>query len=124
LGALVFCLLGRKERLHAGFFDLTQVLDHAHLVLPAVALVEPLQPGTREVTALKAEPYSAVEKGWTLALDKAALLVTGTTAGAVDCLASLPGDNVRPSQVGTADAAVHSTRSNQSLFHAVSCAAA
>jgi hypothetical protein len=117
-GAPVLRLLERKERLHAVSFDLTQVIDHAHLVVLAVALVKTLQPMAREITTFKAEFYSLVQQGRTLALDKGAFLVTGTTASAVGDLASLLGDIVRPGQVATADAAVHSTWGNQVSMHA------
>jgi hypothetical protein len=114
---LVFLGLPAQELVDAIVSDELEVFDHAHLVLLAIALVETLQLGTRKGTALEAEFYFAVQEGWTLALDEGAFLVAGTTAGAVNCLASLPRDSVRPGQVGTADATVHSARSNQSLFH-------
>jgi hypothetical protein len=123
-GAPIFCLLRLEEGLDSTSSDLLQVFDHTHLVILAVAFIKTLQPVAWEVAAFEAELYCMVQKGRTFTLNEGAFLVTGTTAGAVGCLASLFGDTVRPGQVATADAAVHSARSNQSPIHAVSYAAA
>jgi hypothetical protein len=83
-----------------------------------------LQPAAWEITAFEAEFYSPVQKGRTFALNEGALLVTGTTAGAVEYLASLFTVTVRPGQVATANAAVHSAWRNEFLIHAFSRSAA
>jgi hypothetical protein len=123
-GAPILRLLRLEEGFDSASSDLLQVLDHTHLVVLAVAFIKTLQPVAWEITAFEAEFHCMVQKGRTFALNEGTFLVTGTTASAVEYLASLFTVTVRPGQVATADAAVHSTRSNQSLIHAVSCAAA
>ena len=112
-GAPILRLLRLEEGLDSASSDLLQVLNHTHLVVLAIAFIKTLQPVAGENAAFEAEFYSLVQKGRTFTLNEGAFLVAGTTAGAVGRLAFLLGDAVRPGQVATANAAVHSTRGNQ-----------
>ncbi len=113
-GASILRPLCGKESLHAIFLDLTQVLDHAHLVLGSVSLVKMPQPVAGKTVTSRTVLFSTFLHCLAV-LD----LASDNRNGFVGICRPATGASVLFSQERHAYSAVHSTRSNQSLFHIV-----
>jgi hypothetical protein len=114
-GASILGPLSGKESLHAIFLDLTQVLDHAHLVCGSVSLIKILQ-------ALAGKTITSRTVLFSTFLHCLAVLdfASDNRNGFVGICCPATGASVLFSQESHAYSAVHSTRSNQSIFHIVS----
>lgn len=97
------------ERLHADPAQLTQVLDHAHAVLQAVAPVQLPKASTRVRVAVHAERFRALRK--VLAPPDAAHTTVMRLGGVVLVVAAGAGPAV--AEVTDADSAVHAARSDE-----------
>jgi len=105
-----------QEPLHAMFFDESEVLNHAHMVLAAVALIEGFQTTAGKSAALMAKPNKSLPQQTALLAHEGTVLTAWQATGAVLPSESLLIQVVFHRQIAEAQAAVHSTGSNQFCF--------
>lgn len=66
LRAAPLCHLFLQKPLHTVLSNVLKVLDHAHMVKSAIALVESLEPAAREILAVVAKPHESLFQQCTL----------------------------------------------------------
>jgi len=97
--------------------DELEVLNHAHMVLGTVALVESLQSTAGKTSALIAEPNESFPEQIALLLQEGTVLAAWQAAGAVRLRKSLLLQVVLHRQIADTYSAVDPAGSNESLFH-------
>jgi hypothetical protein len=65
-GAMPLCFFLFQKPLDAMLFDKFEILNHAHMVKSAVALVESLQPAAGEIFTIIAKPHKSFPQQFTL----------------------------------------------------------
>lgn len=106
-----------QESLHPFSFDESEVLDHAHMVLGAVALIEGFQPFTGESSALIAEAELPFLQQFALITHVGTVFPSGNTAGTVFSVESLFVQVPLHKLIGNAQAAIHPAGSNELFLH-------
>ena len=117
LRALPSLLFRFKELPDAMLLDGFQILDHTHPEMSSVSLIEMLKPFTRKIIAFVTILHLATQEKCASLLEKCALLVSWSTAGAIGHSYSLALYIMLVSKVPTAYCTVHPARGDQSFIH-------
>lgn len=118
-GTLVLCLLFPEEDLHTVSPDIVQVLDHAHIVFSSVSFIQMFQIVAGRIVTSKTKLYFTLLNNFTV-FD----FTSNNGNGFIGICCPATRAFISFSQIGHANAAVHSTRRDESLIHDVYHAAA
>jgi hypothetical protein len=111
-GAPILHLLRRKKISHTILCNLLQVLHHAHIVFGSVSLIQMFQILAGKIVTSKTEPYFAFVNS--LAVLN---LASNNGNGFVGTCCPATGAFVFFSQIGHANATVHTTGCDQAFFY-------
>jgi hypothetical protein len=112
-----FLFLLKEENPDAFFFDPGEIVDHAEVILRAIAKIEHLQASAGKSVALKTVSNLAFTQQIAVLFHEGAVLPSGDAPRAIGLMKSLRIDFVFPGEITDAEPAVHPARGDERFIH-------
>jgi hypothetical protein len=106
-----------QKLLHAALFNELQILNHAHVIVRAVTLVQAFKTAAGKLITLVAELHQPISKEVAVLFHEGAVLSPGATAGAVRSHDTRTSQVIFHREKARANGAVHAARRDQDFFH-------